>query len=385
MNGDRKYGEWVDESSGLVYWGEDVIIGYRGDAEELVLPEGVYEIGDGAFRGCNTLKSVVIPQGMERIGDAAFASCANLERVVLPARLRTLGINVKPWTLHDEGAFKDCVSLREIVLPVGVQTGDSLFEGCTSLSKAVYPAGTNLGRSAFNGCTSLKKFVVPAGVTRIQPLAFFRCTSLCEVVLPEGVETIGYMAFADCISLKRIDAPRALEVGVEAFSGCVSLCEVVLPDGAKIEEKAFADTPLEEHFEALRAEKERAYLAIKNRPRRRLSDEEVRALGAIRVEDNLLIAAVRYYSGYRGLGGSNPASDEITLVDETVPLGALAGREPYGGFGLYLRAAVDDVLYFTKGLGEDAAVVSFGEDGGYGEESGAYDTKVKYSITPVRK
>ena len=54
-----------------------------GEIENLVIPEGMVEIGENAFRGFASIRSVTLPKSMKRISACAFAGCENLERVML--------------------------------------------------------------------------------------------------------------------------------------------------------------------------------------------------------------------------------------------------------------------------------------------------------------
>ncbi len=49
---------------------------------EVVLPEGVTEIGMWAFSDCTSLKSITLPKGLTRIGDGAFYDCDSLTATV---------------------------------------------------------------------------------------------------------------------------------------------------------------------------------------------------------------------------------------------------------------------------------------------------------------
>ena len=64
-------------------------------------PEGVTEIGERAFDGCEKLKSVVIPEGLTKIGAGAFSDCEKLESVVIPKGVTKIGqvrsVIAKSW------------------------------------------------------------------------------------------------------------------------------------------------------------------------------------------------------------------------------------------------------------------------------------------------
>ncbi len=48
---------------------------------KLVVPEGIEEIGEHAFIGCENLLEVELPAGLRRIGESAFGFCTSLESV----------------------------------------------------------------------------------------------------------------------------------------------------------------------------------------------------------------------------------------------------------------------------------------------------------------
>ena len=68
---------------------------YTGNGEDVVIPDGVKEIDDGAFDvdGGRSLVSVVIPDGVTRIGDSAFSGCRNLTDVKIPGSVKNIGSN----------------------------------------------------------------------------------------------------------------------------------------------------------------------------------------------------------------------------------------------------------------------------------------------------
>jgi hypothetical protein len=51
-----------------------------------VIPESVTKIGDDAFLGCTSLKSITIPESVTEIGSEAFYDCTSLVTINVPAK-----------------------------------------------------------------------------------------------------------------------------------------------------------------------------------------------------------------------------------------------------------------------------------------------------------
>ena len=58
---------------------------------ELILPEGLRKIGNGALIGANQLESVDIPNSVTHLGQNAFEGCTNLRKIVLGKNLQEIG------------------------------------------------------------------------------------------------------------------------------------------------------------------------------------------------------------------------------------------------------------------------------------------------------
>lgn len=85
---------------------------------EVVIPEGVTEIGEGAFV-CSYMPSVSLPSTLKKIGKQAF-QFARLTKITLPNGLETIG---------DE-AFDGCRFKKAIVLPASIKSiGKKAFYG----------------------------------------------------------------------------------------------------------------------------------------------------------------------------------------------------------------------------------------------------------------
>ena len=83
-----------------------VLMKYNGSAAEVVVPDGVIEIGHAAFERCINLKRVILPDGLQIIS-YAFAGCVSLEYITIPSSVTEI----------HRLAFNDCSKLSCIVTP----------------------------------------------------------------------------------------------------------------------------------------------------------------------------------------------------------------------------------------------------------------------------
>lgn len=119
------------ETSGEVFVIRDGCLQkYRGDGGDVTVPDGVREIGRGAFEECE-IESVVIPDSVERIGWGAFSGCKRLTRVQMGNGVRCIRCY----------AFMGCDALREVTLSERLSTvGFWAFFWCDALRSVQAPA-----------------------------------------------------------------------------------------------------------------------------------------------------------------------------------------------------------------------------------------------------
>lgn len=179
----------------MIDGGEVSITGYTGSATDLTVPQKisgypVVTVLGGTFRDNTAIKNVVIPDGVTQVGSSAFYGCTSLESVTLPEGIDTIFAST----------FYNCKSLRSVNIPTTV---------------------TKINTNSFNGCASLESIEIPEGVTKIAPYAFYGCKSLTGITFPEGLESIGDYAFEGCAALERATIPASVTtVGECAFLYC---------------------------------------------------------------------------------------------------------------------------------------------------------------------
>lgn len=138
-----------------------------GNLVNVVIPDGVSEIGEEAFCGCGNLKQINIPYGVTEIGEAAFCGCNNLKEITLPDSV----------TKIDYKAFYGCESLEQVTIPDSVTEIDSnAFDRCKNLKQInISDSVTNIGCEVFSD--NLEKIVYKGHVINREQMHFAEALS----------------------------------------------------------------------------------------------------------------------------------------------------------------------------------------------------------------
>ena len=213
----------------------NVLIGYEGSDYEVVIPDGVTEIGAGAFSGSGTLMKVTIPDSVATIGDRAFSNCWSLTDINVSS-----GNSIYASV---DGCLYTKDKTKILICPLGkteVDIADSVtnisdytFSNCFHLTKMDIPNSvTDIGNYAFSQCTGLAEVTIPNSVTDIGKFAFYDCRSLTSVVISDGVTSIGSGAFYACSALTEISIPGSVtNIGQSAFTWCTNLISINVASG----------------------------------------------------------------------------------------------------------------------------------------------------------
>ena len=216
---------------------DGVLTKYTGNETDVTIPEGVTDIGSGAFRDCTSLESVKIPASVTSIGKYAFWNCTSLTGVDIPASVTSIG----------GGAFYECESLETVTYngtlaqwcamdndfwlmhnaTSVILTGQNNMNLKQEATLVIPDEATKIGRNAFGGCTSLTGVTIPEGVTSIGYNAFYECTSLASVNISDGVTSIEDSTFCMCKKLNNVTIPDSVKsIGEYAFRYCYDLTSV---------------------------------------------------------------------------------------------------------------------------------------------------------------
>jgi hypothetical protein len=257
----------------------NVLVKYKGQEENAIIPDGVTSIGEHAFSWCSNLTSITIPNSVTRIGNYAFFYCSNLTDVIIPNSVTTIG----------ERVFDGCDDLDTIVVPDSVVNiakhafdtfdRDKFAEEQTSIcefyedwnpdecqkkldamseedytycdiiiranpdSYIVQYAKENRieytvdGSFIMKGSTLVRyvgtkgDVVVPDGVTCISEYVFSFDSDITSITIPGSVMKIGTCAFNPCSSLTSVTIGNGVtSIGYKAFCGCSNLTVITIPN-----------------------------------------------------------------------------------------------------------------------------------------------------------
>lgn len=210
---------------------------------EIVIPEGVVYLEQGAFEDCCHATTIYLPSTLRVIPEDCFANVTaeivfpngnpnfvvtdgfliaqesstllyaapSSYNVSLPLVKRLGNSSLDNWlyertevilpsTLESIGefVFYDVVDISHIALPNSVKHIDSRAFFCTGLKTVVLPTElTEIPAYCFCDC-SISSIIIPNGVTHIGEYAIYRNWEEIEtVILPTTVQFVGYNAFPE--------------------------------------------------------------------------------------------------------------------------------------------------------------------------------------------
>lgn len=233
------------------------------DLTEVVIKDGVTEIGKDVFQGCVGLTKVTIPDSVKKIGTWSFYMCKGLKNVDIPANMEigdssfrqsgleqvtvsggSVGnyafhrnenletINIDCETIGDE-AFSGCDSLTNITLGSSVKTlGRAVFYTCDALERVEIPSTvTDIGEKTFYSCPALKEAIIRAGTVKAG--TFYNCRTLTTLIISDNATldasfTVGNTHAKETLETVKIERG---EIGISAFNSCPNLTTVELGNG----------------------------------------------------------------------------------------------------------------------------------------------------------
>lgn len=268
----------------------NVVIDGKKCVGDVVIPDGIIGIGDGAFEKCHRydeqdylfipseisncdITSITLPDTLKKIGAWAFYefNVFDITEIVIPDSVTFIGesafsrsgfksINIpKNLTSVEQFAFSE-TDIESAIIPETVTSiGQSAFEKCYNLSEISIPDTVSviqvhafentkwlsdrikenplviLNGFLLEGRTCTGKVDIPADVKIICSAAFKSNKNITEVNIPDGVKIIDSTAFEYCSNLETVNIAGSVEIiGGKAFASCPRLKDLTLEEGIRL-------------------------------------------------------------------------------------------------------------------------------------------------------
>ena len=164
--------------------------------ENVLIPEGVEQIGDSAFRICKKLREVTFPTTLKSIGKEAFID-TSLTEVAIPSALTSIG----------KDAFVTAGAHRLVEPPSIRKASVDPANECFYVESGVLCARGAKGDTAILFDNSVEDVVMPDHVTHVDSYAFSNCRNIKSIYLGPNLKTIGSSglitwSYIECIKVK---------------------------------------------------------------------------------------------------------------------------------------------------------------------------------------
>lgn len=231
-----------------------VLTKYNGPGGDVVIPEGVKEIGPDAFCDCHSLQSVTIPESVRKISSYAFGE-SSLQSVTIPKSVRSIGTS----------AFCECKNLTSVTFQdredaVGIEL--NIFSNSPNITNVAIPrCVARIAHVLFENTLWLKKLgefavldhflikyqgretnvVIPEEIEELGWYSFERCDCVKSVTIPESVTEIGHGSFRNCANLQSVTIPKSVEeIDKSVFEGS---CPAIIAPHIPIDDFAPKNKP----------------------------------------------------------------------------------------------------------------------------------------------
>lgn len=166
---------------------------YHCNFEKITIPDTVTQLGYRSFHYCENLTGLKLSSSLKEIPTEAFSYCKSLSNIIIPNGVEDIGIC----------AFENCADNLTVTLPEtlkyrsahpwGFKYGDSYSQLGITLIIAYEPKTLT---SDMIGSTKsfIRNIVLPDSITYIDDYAFMGCHQLKSINIPKSVKSIGMNA-----------------------------------------------------------------------------------------------------------------------------------------------------------------------------------------------
>ena len=176
------------------------------------LPAGLKTIDEKAFLG-SSLTELIIPEGVTEIGNSILQNSKRLTKLVIPGTVEKVGqwiLQVTTVDAHGNVYFEKGTPDVTLILNEGIKEfAPAAFYG-SAIKEVTIPTSVTVIPEACFSNSRLEKISLPNSITKIDRWAFEK-TNLTELIIPEGVKEIGNSILSNSKRLTKLEIPGTVE------------------------------------------------------------------------------------------------------------------------------------------------------------------------------
>ena len=173
------------------------LIKYVGKSKDVIIPNGVVEIGCDAFYKSKGICSITISETVEKIesGACAFSFCRMLKAFYVDKNNKnycSIDGNLYNKSVKKLIAYACAKKNKEVIIPEGVEEiGNSAFRFNVNVYTVICPNTLEIiGEDAFRSSRYLNRIEMKDGLKIIKQSAFRSCFLMMKIDIPKTVTTI---------------------------------------------------------------------------------------------------------------------------------------------------------------------------------------------------
>ncbi len=185
-------------------------------------------IWEGKISSLPSVKNLIIQEGIKNIGYAAFAGWLKIEQLVLPDSLQNISSNAFAWC----GRAKTGSTLS-VKIPDSITEIKSSAFGFTGITNLELSSNLKtIGEFGFYGAY-ISSLMLPNTLESIGKDAFNSCKNLTELTIPKNIKSLGDTSFAYCTALITVTfestTPPEYMNGNAPFHECSKIADIFVP------------------------------------------------------------------------------------------------------------------------------------------------------------
>ena len=253
----QDYGTSTDSSSSTTYYQYTPWYISKKSIKEIVIEDGVQNIGNNAFRNCTGLTSITVPDSVTSIGSYAFYGCAGLKSIKISDSVTNIGSyafdncnnnyllvykNSFAEQYATDNSLKYCI-ISQMPEDTDIVSGKVTNSFLWSIDKTTETLTIDCNGTmiSFENDVApwsqyeeyIKKIIINDGCTNISKDAFVLCNKVESVLIPDSVTVIDNYAFYGRTGLKELTMPCSAKIynSKYTFYNCSNIERVTLTKG----------------------------------------------------------------------------------------------------------------------------------------------------------